>query len=175
MTNTKYIGITGSVYVIVANVIFYRIILLNDKMHLFWLQNSYNSHLGFRLGKYCPKKTSSWSQNRCDNISFVFSLVLLLHWFYAKTSPTLVCSSREQDGERKCFPEVDSGGNVFWNNGGDPSFFRIWNSALRVWHDKSKPQTDIKHVPKTIIFTSHEPWEPEWFLWVFNSHNPKKT
>ena len=147
MTNTKYIGITGFVYVPVANVTFYRIILLNDKMHLVWLQNSYNSHLfSVRLSsrQILSKKTSSWSQNRCDEISFVFSLVLLLHWFYAKTSPTLVCSSREQDGERKCFPEVDSGGNVFWNNGGDPSIFRIWNSALRVWHDKSKPQNRYK-------------------------------
>ena len=109
---------------------------------------------GFHLGKFC-KKNSSGSQNSVTHVTTFLSYFSTVLRFYAKISTTLVCSSRQQYGERKWFTEVDSGENVFETMEGILYFsvFQIQRYGCHMANPNHR--TDIKHVPKTIIFTSN--------------------
>ena len=104
--------------------------------------------LGFHLGKLCPKifigvpKHSvtdvtkllfnffNNSQDLSENINITLFISLFKH----------TATWREE--------VLSSGGSVFWNHGGNRSFFHISNSALRMWHGKYKSQDRYKTCSK---------------------------
>ena len=125
---------------------------------------------GFHLGKFC-QKNSSGSQTSVTHVTTFLSYFSTVLRFYAKISTTLVCSSRQQDGE--CFPEVDSGGNVFETMEGI-LYFSVFQ-IQRYGFDMANPnhRTALKHVPKTIIFTSN--WTMRaWVIFMCFQFAPSK-
>ena len=131
--------------------------LLNNKMPLFWLQNSYNSYLSsFSLssGQIVCKKIISEPKHRPTDVTRSLMYFFSNSQVLCKNINTTQLINLLKQTARKCSP-VHAVVKVFLKQWMGSLFFPHFKFSVT---DVTHHRTDIKHVLhvlKAIIFTSH--------------------